>query len=219
MAASNRSHQRPLYDDGGSHCEHHMAPILGKAHVAYLPRDKVVGISKLARVVHFAFYALLFAIPLSGWALASAEGEPLNFFRWFDLPLLGMGSEDTLEEVHEVLFNVLVALAAMSLSLAETSDRQDRPDEYGRQQDLRDDGRAQFLVAGGGSGNGCAAPGGGENYQGAERGPDELSHPIPDGVAEDDALVEKRCQRDRGVEVSARDMTDPVDHDHDHQAE
>lgn len=35
-----------------SHCEHHMAPILGKAHVAYLPEDRVVGISKLARVVH-----------------------------------------------------------------------------------------------------------------------------------------------------------------------
>lgn len=35
-----------------SHCEHHMAPILGKAHVAYLPRDRVVGISKIARVVH-----------------------------------------------------------------------------------------------------------------------------------------------------------------------
>lgn len=34
-----------------SFCEHHMAPILGKAHVAYLPRNKVVGISKLARVV------------------------------------------------------------------------------------------------------------------------------------------------------------------------
>ena len=34
-----------------SHCEHHMAPIIGKAHVGYLPRDKVVGISKLARVV------------------------------------------------------------------------------------------------------------------------------------------------------------------------
>jgi GTP cyclohydrolase I len=34
-----------------SHCEHHMAPILGKAHVAYLPKDRVVGISKLARVV------------------------------------------------------------------------------------------------------------------------------------------------------------------------
>ncbi|MFN0022597.1 MAG: GTP cyclohydrolase I FolE [Parvularculaceae bacterium] len=35
-----------------SHCEHHMAPILGKAHVGYLPKDRVVGISKLARVVH-----------------------------------------------------------------------------------------------------------------------------------------------------------------------
>ncbi|OFX02394.1 MAG: GTP cyclohydrolase I FolE, partial [Alphaproteobacteria bacterium RIFCSPHIGHO2_12_FULL_63_12] len=35
-----------------SHCEHHMAPIMGKAHVAYLPNDRVVGISKLARVVH-----------------------------------------------------------------------------------------------------------------------------------------------------------------------
>lgn len=34
-----------------SHCEHHMAPIIGKAHVGYLPIDKVVGISKLARVV------------------------------------------------------------------------------------------------------------------------------------------------------------------------
>ncbi len=34
-----------------SHCEHHMAPIIGRAHVGYLPSDKVVGISKLARVV------------------------------------------------------------------------------------------------------------------------------------------------------------------------
>jgi len=34
-----------------SHCEHHMAPIIGKAHVGYLPNKKVIGISKLARVV------------------------------------------------------------------------------------------------------------------------------------------------------------------------
>jgi GTP cyclohydrolase I len=34
-----------------SHCEHHMAPIIGKAHVAYLPEKRVVGISKLARLV------------------------------------------------------------------------------------------------------------------------------------------------------------------------
>ena len=34
-----------------SHCEHHMAPIIGKAHVAYIPHERVVGLSKLARVV------------------------------------------------------------------------------------------------------------------------------------------------------------------------
>lgn len=34
-----------------SHCEHHMAPFIGKAYVAYIPAEKVVGISKLARVV------------------------------------------------------------------------------------------------------------------------------------------------------------------------
>lgn len=43
-----------------SHCEHHMAPILGKAHVAYLPDRRVVGISKLARVVEI--YAKRFQI-------------------------------------------------------------------------------------------------------------------------------------------------------------
>ena len=35
-----------------SHCEHHMARIIGRAHIAYLPRNHVVGISKLARVLH-----------------------------------------------------------------------------------------------------------------------------------------------------------------------
>jgi len=34
-----------------SHCEHHMAPIIGTAHVAYIPKQRVVGLSKLARVV------------------------------------------------------------------------------------------------------------------------------------------------------------------------
>ena len=43
-----------------SHCEHHMAPIIGRAHVAYLPHRRVVGISKLARVVEV--YAKRFQI-------------------------------------------------------------------------------------------------------------------------------------------------------------
>jgi GTP cyclohydrolase I len=34
-----------------SHCEHHMAPIIGRVHIGYLPRSRVVGISKLARLV------------------------------------------------------------------------------------------------------------------------------------------------------------------------
>ena len=34
-----------------SHCEHHMAPIIGRVHIGYLPHDRAVGISKLARLV------------------------------------------------------------------------------------------------------------------------------------------------------------------------
>lgn len=37
--------------DVNSHCEHHMIPFIGRAHIAYYPSDKVVGISKLARVI------------------------------------------------------------------------------------------------------------------------------------------------------------------------
>ncbi len=38
--------------DFESHCEHHMAPFIGKAHVAYMPADRVVGVSKIVRVVN-----------------------------------------------------------------------------------------------------------------------------------------------------------------------
>lgn len=37
--------------DFESHCEHHMAPFIGKAHVAYMPSDRVVGVSKIVRVI------------------------------------------------------------------------------------------------------------------------------------------------------------------------
>jgi cytochrome b561 len=67
----------------------------------------------LARAVHFAFYVLLFAIPIAGWALSSVEEEPLRFFNWFDVPRIVSTGEETLEEVHEVLFNILVALAVL----------------------------------------------------------------------------------------------------------
>lgn len=67
----------------------------------------------LARAVHFAFYVLLFAVPFTGWALSSVEDEPLRFFDWFDVPRIASAGEKTLEEVHEVLFNVLLALAVL----------------------------------------------------------------------------------------------------------
>jgi cytochrome b561 len=69
----------------------------------------------MASIAHVALYALLFALPMSGWALASTEDEPLRFFGWFDLPRFVVGSEDTLEEVHETLFNVLMGLTALHL--------------------------------------------------------------------------------------------------------
>lgn len=79
------------------------------------PADMKPYEKSLARGVHVAFYALLFAIPLSGWALASVEDEPLRFFT-FDVPRLTLAGEDILEEVHELLFNVLVALAVLHVA-------------------------------------------------------------------------------------------------------
>ena len=75
----------------------------------------------LARIVHIAFYALLFAIPLSGWALATAEHQPLSFFGLFEVPQLLAGGalgEEQLEEVHEILFNVLFGLALLHVAAA-----------------------------------------------------------------------------------------------------
>jgi cytochrome b561 len=85
----------------------------------------------LARAAHIAFYVLLFAIPLSGWALATASGQGLSFFGWFELPQFqpvtqaplpwikgGTLSKDQLEELHEVLFNVLVGLAVLHIAAA-----------------------------------------------------------------------------------------------------
>jgi cytochrome b561 len=76
----------------------------------------------LATVVHLALYSLLFAVPISGWLLASVEGESPSLFGWVDLPLLGSaGSEERehlIEEVHEVLFNILFGLAILHVLAA-----------------------------------------------------------------------------------------------------
>ena len=82
----------------------------------------------LARSAHIAFYVLLFALPLSGWALATADQQAISFFGLFDLSQLRIGAqlpieggtltEDQLEEVHEVLFNILLALAVVHVIAA-----------------------------------------------------------------------------------------------------
>jgi cytochrome b561 len=76
----------------------------------------------LAAIVHAALYALLFAVPISGWLLASIEGESLYLFGWFELPALGSpGSEERehlIEEVHETLFNAMFVLAIVHVLAA-----------------------------------------------------------------------------------------------------
>jgi cytochrome b561 len=72
-----------------------------------------------ARVVHAAFYVLLFAMPLSGWILASLEGESVTFFGLFSAPTFNISANaDLAEEVHEVLFNVMLVLALVHAAAA-----------------------------------------------------------------------------------------------------
>jgi cytochrome b561 len=70
-----------------------------------------------ARATHFSFYVLLVALPLTGWALTSVEGDAVSFFGLFPVPALPLGggeaAEDFLEETHEILGNVLLALSGL----------------------------------------------------------------------------------------------------------
>lgn len=82
----------------------------------------------LARTVHWTFYALLFAIPITGWALATVDAQPATFFGLFQLPQLRIGAqwpiaggtlnEAQLEEAHEILFNLLMVLAILHIIAA-----------------------------------------------------------------------------------------------------
>lgn len=78
------------------------------------PADMPAHERVIARTVHAVFYVLLFALPVTGWMISSAEGDPVRWFGLVELPGLSVGaSEDALEELHEVLFNVLFALAVL----------------------------------------------------------------------------------------------------------
>jgi cytochrome b561 len=76
---------------------------------------------RIATLMHAALYALVFALPISGWVLNSAAGFPLRWFELFNLPAIAAKSEplhDLAEEVHEWLFWTLIALALMHAAAA-----------------------------------------------------------------------------------------------------
>lgn len=72
-----------------------------------------------ARSAHAVLYALLFALPLTGWLLSSAEGDPVTVFGGLTLPPLPAAfDEHRLEDVHEALFNVLLGVALLHVAAA-----------------------------------------------------------------------------------------------------
>ena len=76
---------------------------------------------RIASVTHFLLYALLFAIPLSGWVLNSSAGYPLQWFKLFNLPALVTRDADLRQlagNVHELLFWSLVGLALLHAAAA-----------------------------------------------------------------------------------------------------
>lgn len=77
--------------------------------------------ARVAGLTHVAIYALLFAIPLSGWVLNSASGFPLKWFGLFKVPPLTGKSEDLhelAEEAHELMFWALVLLVVVHAGAA-----------------------------------------------------------------------------------------------------
>ncbi len=76
---------------------------------------------RIAGLTHWGLYALLLAIPLSGWVLNSVAGFPLQWFGLFNLPaIVGQDHElrETAEDLHETLFWILVTLALVHASAA-----------------------------------------------------------------------------------------------------
>lgn len=74
---------------------------------------------KLAHLTHVLLYALLFAMPLSGWAMSSAKNYPVSWFGMIQLPDLVAPSEplfQLLRETHDTLSSILLALAALHVA-------------------------------------------------------------------------------------------------------
>jgi len=68
---------------------------------------------RIASLTHWALYALMFALPISGWVFNSSSGYPLQYFGWFNLPRIAERNEDLSRlshDIHEYGFWLLLAL-------------------------------------------------------------------------------------------------------------
>lgn len=77
--------------------------------------------ARVAAAIHLLLYALLFAMPISGWVLNSTSGFPLQWFGLFNLPSIAGKDHDMhelAEEVHELLFWALIAVAVVHAAAA-----------------------------------------------------------------------------------------------------
>ena len=70
----------------------------------------------LANISHLLLYALIFAMPLTGWMMSSAKNYPVSWFKLFQFPDLVAPAEQTyhqMHDLHHLLFNVLVGVAVL----------------------------------------------------------------------------------------------------------
>jgi cytochrome b561 len=100
--------------------------------VPSLPATRPPWQARIARGLHHGFYALLIALPLSGWLLTSVEGDAVSWFGIFPVPSLpvpgGEAAEDAIEEAHELLGNLLLVLAGLHVLAALKHHFMDRDD-------------------------------------------------------------------------------------------
>jgi cytochrome b561 len=88
-----------------------------------------------ARFAHLWLYALMLALPLTGWVMSTAGGYPVSFFGWFELPDLGPRNEALFHlwiEVHHWLAYALIALVAVHAAAALQHHWVDRDDTLQR---------------------------------------------------------------------------------------
>lgn len=73
-----------------------------------------------ARLVHWGFYPLLFALMVSGYLISTADGRPIEVFDWFSVPSIyeSKGLEDIAGEVHEILAYLTIALVTLHAAAA-----------------------------------------------------------------------------------------------------